>query len=126
MDGIQNKDNKEHNTSKEIESKNIFNENHQNNSSKILQKFYNNDNSQILKTNKKIFDNFIPESIIKSQKRYSNIETLGSNFKFVSNKKITAKPLKINDQDYYRNFFMLTYQAIKLNSENLEIFENVI
>ena len=88
-----------------------------------LDKSINNDNSiNILKTNVKLFDNFISESLSKSQnKRHSNIENLNSNFKFISNKKMPGKSLKLNDTEYYKNFFMLTYQAIKLNSENTEI-----
>lgn len=128
-DGNQKNEKTEENKPKEVEFKNQLNKSNINNNnintSKILEKVSNNDNSKILRTNKKIFNNVLQESIINSQKRYSNIETLGSNFKFVSNKKVPLKPLKINDQEYYRNFFMLTYQAIKLNSENPEVFENV-
>lgn len=117
------------NNLKEIELKNILNKSNNNinkdnhNLSKNFDRTSNLDNSKILKTNKKLFDNLISESLIKSQNRFSQLEN--SNFKFVSNKKIPAKPLKINDQEYYKNFFMLTYQAIKLNSEDPEIFEEV-
>jgi hypothetical protein len=124
MDGIKKNENDDEYKAKEVEYKNMLNKGN-NNTSKKLQKISNNDNLKLLKTNKKIFEKIIPESIIKSQKRYSNIENLNSNFKFVSNKKIHSKPLKINDQEYYKNFFMLTYQAIKLNSENPKIFEKV-
>jgi len=124
MDGIQKNENYDEYKAKEVEFKSMLNKG-DNNTSKILEKISNNDNSKLLKTNKKIFEKIIPESIIKSQKRYSNIENLSSNFKFLSNKKIPSKPLKINDQEYYKNFFMLTYQAIKLNSENPEIFDKV-
>ena len=124
MDGIKKNENDDEYKAKEVEFKSMLNKG-DNNTSKILEKISNNDNSKLLKTNKKIFEKIIPESIIKSQKRYSNIENLSSNFKFLSNKKIPSKPLKINDQEYYKNFFMLTYQAIKLNSENPEIFDKV-
>ena len=123
-EGIQNNEKTDENKLKEIEFKNFINKSN-NNTSKILERVSNNDNSKLLRTNKKVFENVLPESLIKSQKRYSNLENLGSNFKFVSNKKLQAKPLKINDQEYYKNFFMLTYQAIKFNSENQEVFENV-
>jgi len=131
MDVEQKNEKTEENNIKETEFKNFLNksnnnlnkENNNNNISKNFDRTSNLNNSKILKTNIKFFDNLISESLIKSQKRYSQLDN--PNFKFVSNKKTPAKPLKINDQEYYKNFFMLTYQAIKLNSEDSEIFEEV-
>ncbi len=129
MEGMQKIDKCDINVSKEIDSKISLNKSNNNtvrenlNLSKNFDRTSNLDNSKIFKTNKKTFENLISESILKSQKR--SFQQDNSNFKFVSNKKIPGRPLKINDQEYYKNFFMLTYQAIKLNSEDLEIFEEV-
>jgi len=127
-EGVQKNEKTEENKLYEVEFKNLLNKsnyNHNDNETKIIEKVSNNDNSKVLRTNKKLFENILPETLVKSQKRYSNIENICSNFKFVSNKKAPAKSLKINDQDYYKNFFMLTYQAFKLNSENTEVFDYV-
>jgi len=135
MDGIQKTEKLDNNNFiRENEFKNIINKkeninnsNNLNNISKSINKTSLNENSKLIKTNNaKTTESFISESLIKTQKRHSNIENINSNFKFGTNKKILGKPLKINDQEYYKNFFLLTYQAIKLNSEDLDVFDYVI
>lgn len=134
MDGIQKTEKLDNNTYiRDNEFKNLINKkeninnnNNFNNICKSNNKTSLNENSKLIKTNNaKIAESFVSDSLIKTQKRHSNIENINSNFKFGTNKKIASKPLKINDQEYYKNFFMLTYQAIKLNSEDIDVFEHV-
>lgn len=87
------------------------------------------DNSIMKKPEIKNLDtNLANENINKSNNlKIFSSEKLNSNFKYISNKKITpSKPLRLNTSDYYKSFFMLTYQAIKMNQEEPDILENVI
>ena len=80
-----------------------------------------------IKSNLKLFQNLFSESIAKNKNMlnsgdYDNPIDLN---KIFSTKQVVKKSLIINDLEYHKNFFMLTYQASKINSDEPEIYSIV-